>query len=46
VIFWFGRSVPGLTALIAGSFHWVIPPWKIFAISDGVSTSLSTPGAL
>src|SRR3954447_9577206 len=41
----FRLSLP-LTALMAGSFHLVMPPLKILAVTDGVSVSLSTPDSL
>ena len=41
----FRLSLP-LTPLIAGSFHLVMPPLKIFAITVGVRASLSTPESL
>ena len=41
-----GRSAPGLSAAMAGSFHFVISPLKIFAVVSGASCRLSTPGRL
>src|SRR5665647_1792952 len=38
-----GRVTPLLMAMIAGSFHLVIRPLKILAVTAGVRTSLSTP---
>src|SRR5450631_386641 len=38
-----GRVMPGLMAAIAGSFHLVITPLKIFAVTAGVRISLLTP---
>src|SRR5450631_615469 len=38
-----GRVTPGLMAAIAGSFHLVMTPLKIFAVTAGVRISLSTP---
>src|SRR5213595_1984338 len=41
-----GRLVPLFSAAIAGSFHLMIWPWKIFASTSGLITSLSTPSML
>ncbi len=41
-----GRFAPGLSAAIAGSFHFVISPLKIFAVTSGESCRLSTPERL
>src|SRR5579859_597375 len=41
-----GRLTPELIAAIAGSFHFVILPWKMFAMTVGVSFRLLTPGRL
>src|ERR1700691_4127668 len=41
-----GRLTPGLSALMAGSFHVLIWPWKIFAIVVGSSLRLLTPDRL
>ena len=41
-----GRLTPGLIDLIAGSFHVVILPWKMSAMSVGVSFRFLTPGRL
>src|SRR5215475_5891334 len=41
-----GSLTPGLTFAIAGSFHFVIFAWKMFAISVGVSFRLLTPDRL
>src|SRR5579859_925740 len=41
-----GRLTPGLSALIAGSFHLVILAWKMFAMTVGVSFRLLTPDRL
>ena len=38
-----GSVASGLTLAIAGSFHVVILPLKMLAMTSGVSTSLSTP---
>src|SRR5215475_1398607 len=38
-----GRVTPGLSAAIAGSFHFLTSPWKILAIVSGESCSLVTP---
>src|SRR5450631_3172149 len=38
-----GRVTPGLTAAIAGSFHLVMTPLTILAVTAGVRISLSTP---
>src|SRR5476649_300449 len=38
-----GRVTPGLSAAIAGSFHVLMTPLKIFAVTAGVRISLSTP---
>src|SRR6266699_3785113 len=35
-----GNVTPGFSAAIAGSFHFVMSRWKIFAISSGVSLSV------
>src|ERR1043166_10107143 len=41
-----GSLTPGLSALIAGSFHFVIFAWKMLAMTSGDSWSLLTPGRL
>ena len=42
-----GSLTPGLSAAIAGSFHFVILAWKMFAISVGRRASgSSTPDRL
>src|ERR1700730_6209625 len=41
-----GRLTPGLSALIAGSFHLVILPWKMFAMVGASSFRLLTPDRL
>src|SRR5579859_1951469 len=41
-----GRLTPELSAVIAGSFHLVILPWKMFAMTVGLSLRLLTPGRL
>src|SRR5579863_3016530 len=41
-----GRLTPGLSALMAGSSHVLICPWKIFAIVVGSSFRLLTPDRL
>src|SRR5581483_3403031 len=41
-----GRLTPGLSAAIAGSFHFVMSPWKIFAMTVGSSFRLLTPDRL
>src|SRR6476659_1283190 len=41
-----GRLAPLLMALMAGSFQVLIWPRKIFAMTSGVRTSLSTPLSL
>src|SRR5665647_833662 len=38
-----GRVTPGLIAAIAGSFHLVMAPLKILAVTAGVRISLATP---
>src|SRR6476469_500510 len=38
-----GSAVPLLIVAMAGSFHMVILPLKMLAMTSGVSTSLSTP---
>ena len=38
-----GRLTPELIAVIAGSFHLVILPWKMFAMTVGVSFRLVMP---
>jgi hypothetical protein len=38
-----GSLAPGLTFAIAGSFHFVIFAWKMFAIRVGVSFRFDTP---
>ena len=35
-----GSLTPGLIDAIAGSFHFVILPWKMFAMTVGVSCSV------
>ena len=42
-----GRVTPGLSAAIAGSFHFVILPWKMLAMTGADSCSgLLTPDRL
>ena len=41
-----GSLTPELIEAIAGSFHLVILPWKMFAMTVGVSCSLLTPDRL
>src|SRR6476659_3079216 len=41
-----GSLTPGLIAAMAGSFHLVIWPRKILAVTSGVRMSLSTPATL
>src|SRR5215471_1423111 len=41
-----GRLTPGLIALSAGSFHFVILPWKMSAMTAGSSFRLLTPDRL
>src|SRR5215472_7818255 len=41
-----GSLIPGLSAAIAGSFHFVIVPWKIPAMTGPDSCSLLTVGRL
>src|ERR1700721_1309626 len=41
-----GRLTPELIDAMAGSFHLVILPWKMFAMTAGVSFRLLTPGTL
>src|ERR1035438_10870553 len=41
-----GRLTPGLSALIAGSFHFLILAWKMFAITGADSLRLLTPDRL
>src|ERR1039458_962377 len=41
-----GRLTPGLSALIAGSLHVLIVPWKMPAMTFGSSCSLLTPDRL
>ena len=41
-----GRLTPELSALMAGSFHFVILPWKMFAMVVGSSFRLLTPDRL
>src|SRR5450755_1643064 len=42
-----GRVIPGFKALIAGSFHIVMPPEKIFpTVSPSNFSPLATPGRL
>src|ERR1700752_414787 len=41
-----GRLAPGLSAAMAGSFHVLIWPWKIFALTVGSSFRLLTPDRL
>src|ERR1700744_2286514 len=38
-----GRVTPGLMALIAGSFQLLMLPWKMLAMTVGVSFRLLTP---
>ena len=38
-----GSLTPGLIVAIAGSFHFVILAWKMFAMTVGVSFRLLTP---
>lgn len=46
VMFASGSSAPSLRAAMAGSFHVVIEPLKIFAAVSAFSTSSSTPSTL
>ena len=46
VIVVLGSLAPGLSAAIAGSFHFVILPLKMSAIVGAESWSLSTPSRL
>jgi nitrate reductase NapE component len=46
LIFVAGRVVPELSAAIAGSFHMVIWPRKIFAVTSALRTSEETDGRL
>src|SRR5205085_518169 len=41
-----GRLTPEFSAVIAGSFHFVTVPAKIFASTSGVTVRLLTPGTL
>ena len=41
-----GSFTPGLSALIAASFHVLISPWKIFASVSAESCSFFTPDRL
>src|SRR5579859_4107830 len=41
-----GRLTPELSAVMAGSFHLVILPWKMFAMTVGESFRLLTPDRL
>src|ERR1035437_1493511 len=41
-----GRLTPELIALIAGSFHVLILPWKMSAMTVGVSLRFVTPDRL
>src|ERR1035438_1237729 len=41
-----GSVTPGLIALIAGSFHVLIVPWKMFAMASADSFRLLTPDRL
>src|SRR4051794_35922651 len=41
-----GRVVPGLSALIAGSFQVLMSRWKILAMVSALSDSLVTPPRL
>src|ERR1700676_2284367 len=41
-----GRLTPELSALIAGSFHVLILPWKMLAMTGADSCSLLTPDRL
>src|SRR6516164_1356221 len=41
-----GRLTPGLSALIAGSFHFVTLAWKISAMTGASSFRLLTPDRL
>src|SRR5215469_5258587 len=41
-----GSETPELRAVIAGSFHFVILPWKMFAITVASSFRLLTPDRL
>src|SRR4249919_2318518 len=41
-----GRLTPGLIDLIAGSFHFVILAWKMFAMTGASSFRALTPGRL
>src|SRR5215471_6790556 len=41
-----GRLTPGLSDLIAGSFHFVILAWKMSAMTAGSSFRLLTPDRL
>ena len=43
VIFVAGRLAPEFSPAIAGSFHDVIVPWKIFATTSGVNVRSVTP---
>src|SRR3954451_17723832 len=38
-----GNEAPGLSVMIAASFHFLMLPWKMFAIVSALSCSLSTP---
>src|SRR5919197_4098673 len=41
-----GRLTPGLSAVMAGSFHFLMSVWKILPTVSGLSWSLSTPDRL
>src|SRR5450759_1011375 len=41
-----GNVTPLLSAAIAGSFHVLMSPWKIFAVTSAFRTSLPTPERL